>query len=224
MPAAGDALPLLSRGERERELRDGREKLARLIGSARDAIVEVDEAFRVTLLNAAGERVFACTSDLAHGQPVDRLLGATSTQQLRALADALDRRTGADRSLWIPGGLRAEPAAGLSFPVEATLSRFEVRGDPFYTVILRNMDERLEAERTIQSLTATTEYLREEIAEEHGFGDIVGRSPALRTALKAVAQVAATSASVLLLGETAPGRSCSRAPSTSGARDGTGRS
>jgi len=105
--------------------------------------------------------------------------------------------------VWVlPGGHRAEPAAGPSFPVEAALSRFEAGGDPFYTVILRDVDERLEAERTIRSLTATNEYLREEIAEEHGVGGIVGRSPVARTALKAVAQVAATSASVLLLGET----------------------
>ncbi len=65
---------------------------------------------------------------------------------------------------------------------------------------------RLAAEQTIRSLTATTEYLREQIAEEHGFGDIMGRSPALRTALTAVAQVATTSATVLILGETGTGK------------------
>src|SRR6266702_3106320 len=142
----------------------------------------------------------------ATSPPLDCLLGAAATQQLRALIDALQRRAGAERCLWIPGGLAAEPAGGRPFPAEATLSRFDVHGKPFYTLILRNVDERLAAEQTIRSLTATTEYLREQIAEEHGFGDIVGRSPALRTALQAVAQVATTSATVLLLGETGTGK------------------
>jgi PAS domain S-box-containing protein len=203
---ANRALAEMRRLRLEQDLRDRQEKLARLIGSAMDAIVEVDGELRITLLNAAAEKVFACANDRVHGQRVDCLLGAAATQQFRVLADKLERRTGAERSLWIPGGLAAEPAEGRPFPAEATLSRFEVQGKPFYTLILRNVDERLAAEQTIRSLAATTEYLRGQIAEEHGFGDIVGRSPALRKALKAVAQVATTSASVLLLGETGTGK------------------
>ncbi|HYS82131.1 MAG TPA: sigma 54-interacting transcriptional regulator [Anaeromyxobacteraceae bacterium] len=203
---ANRAVAEMRRLRLEEDLRDRQEKLAGLIGSAMDAIVEVDGELRITLLNAAAEKVFACATDRVHGQPVDCLLGAAATQQLRALIDALERRAGAERCLWIPGGLAAEPAGGRPFPAEATLSRFDVHGKPFYTLILRNVDERLAAEQTIRSLTATTEYLREQIAEEHGFGDIVGRSPALRTALQAVAQVATTSATVLLLGETGTGK------------------
>ena len=150
--------------------------------------------------------MFACANDRVHGQHIERLLGATATRQLRAFIDALEHRTGAERCLWIPGGLTAQPAGARPFPAEATLSRFEVHGKPFHTLILRNVDERLEAEQAIRSLTAATEYLREQIAEEHGFGDIVGRSLALRTALRAVAQVAATSATVLILGETGTGK------------------
>jgi len=203
---ANRALAEMRRLWLEADLRDRQEKLAGLIGSAMDAIVEVDGELHITLLNAAADKVFACANDQVHGQHVERLLGATATQQLRAFIDGLERRTGTERCLWIPGGLAAEPAGGRPFPVEATLSRFEVHGKPFYTLILRNVDERLEAERKIRSLTATTEYLREQIAEEHGFGDIVGRSLALRTALKAVVQVATTSATVLILGETGTGK------------------
>jgi transcriptional regulator with GAF, ATPase, and Fis domain len=81
-----------------------------------------------------------------------------------------------------------------------------VRGHPFYTLILRNVNERLEAEQTIRTLSATAEYLQEQIAQERGFGDIVGRSPALGAALQAVAQVADTPATVLIVGETGTGK------------------
>ncbi|BDG02935.1 sigma-54-dependent Fis family transcriptional regulator [Anaeromyxobacter oryzae] len=203
---ANRAVAEMRRLQVERDLRDGREKLARLIGSAMDAIVEIDAELRVQLLNAAAERSFACTSAAVHGEGVDRLLGAPATRQLAALVEALDRHPGPERSLWIPEGLVAAPAAGKPFRAEASLSRFEVHGRPYYTLILRNVDERLEAERRIRTLTATAEYLREEIAEERGFGDILGRSAATTGALQAVAQVAPTPATVLILGETGTGK------------------
>jgi len=190
----------------EQDLRDRQEKLERLVGSALDAIVEVDGGLRITLLNASAEKAFGCATARVEGRHVSCLLGDAAARQLRTLAEALEQRTGAERSLWIPGGLLAEPEGGRPFPAEATLSRFEVRDQPFYTLILRNLDERLEAERTIQKLAATTEYLREQLAEDRGFGDIVGRSPSLREALTAVTQVAGTAATVLVLGETGTGK------------------
>jgi len=49
-------------------------------------------------------------------------------------------------------------------------------------------------------------YLQEEIKAEHNFGNIVGQSPAIGRALKAVETVAPTDATVLLLGETGTGK------------------
>ena len=62
---------------------------------------------------------------------------------------------------------------------------------------IRQLQARLEAENT---------YLREEVAPASGFTDIVGRSPALQTVLAQVTQVAPTSTTVLLLGETGTGK------------------
>jgi transcriptional regulator with GAF, ATPase, and Fis domain len=203
---ANRALAEMRRVRVEQDLRERQEKLSRLIGSAMDGIVELDGDLRITLMNAAAEKVFACVAAERAGQPVEVLLGSAATAKLRALADELDRRGAAEQSLWIPEGLTAEPAGCRPFPAEATLSRFEVRRRPFYTLILRNVDERIEAERSIRSLTAEADYLREELAAEHGFDEIVGRSPALRSALQEVSQVAATDATVLLLGETGTGK------------------
>ncbi|ABS24815.1 sigma-54-dependent Fis family transcriptional regulator [Anaeromyxobacter sp. Fw109-5] len=66
--------------------------------------------------------------------------------------------------------------------------------------------DRMEAERTPRALTAEAEHLGEELAAEHGFEGIVGRSVALLNALRGVMQVAATDATVLLLGETGTGK------------------
>jgi formate hydrogenlyase transcriptional activator len=57
--------------------------------------------------------------------------------------------------------------------------------------------QRLEEERL---------YLEEEIRREHDFGEIIGKGPALKNALKQVRKVAATDSTVLILGETGTGK------------------
>jgi formate hydrogenlyase transcriptional activator len=62
---------------------------------------------------------------------------------------------------------------------------------------LRALRDRLRAENV---------YLQEEIQEEHNFGEIVGRSPALAQVLSLVETVAPTPSTVLILGETGTGK------------------
>jgi transcriptional regulator with PAS, ATPase and Fis domain len=218
---ASRALAEMRRTRLEEELRARQEKLSRLFDGAMDAIVEMDGDLRLTMMNAASEKLFRCGTGEGRdgldreraarapnvaGEGIESLVGAGARSKLRALADELEGRSGEERYVWIPEGLAAEPPRGKPFPAEGTLSRYEVRGRSFFTLILRNVDDRLEAERRIRVLTAEADYLRQEIAAEHGFDEIVGRSAALRRALTGVTQVAATDATVLLLGETGTGK------------------
>ncbi len=63
-----------------------------------------------------------------------------------------------------------------------------------------------ENERLRERLEAENIYLKGELGEALDFGEIVGRSAALRAALEKVRQVADTDAPVLLLGETGTGK------------------
>jgi formate hydrogenlyase transcriptional activator len=62
---------------------------------------------------------------------------------------------------------------------------------------LQQLRDRLRAENT---------YLQEEIQQGHGFGEIVGGSPPLTKVLELVENVAPTSSTVLILGETGTGK------------------
>jgi formate hydrogenlyase transcriptional activator len=61
-------------------------------------------------------------------------------------------------------------------------------------------------EREKARLEAQNSYLQEEIRSEHNFEEIVGNSPALLAALRAVDQVAPTDSTVLITGETGTGK------------------
>jgi transcriptional regulator with GAF, ATPase, and Fis domain len=81
-----------------------------------------------------------------------------------------------------------------------------MHGAAFHTLILRNVNDRIEAERRIQVLTNQTEYLREEIRALHNFEEIIGNSEAILRVTQDIEQVAGTDATVLILGETGTGK------------------
>ena len=71
------------------------------------------------------------------------------------------------------------------------------------------IENTLEYGRAVEDKDKETEqrrYLQEEIRVEHNFGAIVGKSPALKTAMHLVSVVAPTDSSVLILGETGTGK------------------
>ena len=188
------------------QVREREEKLRRLFDSAMDAIVEFDANFNVTRMNPAAKKAFRCQTNDAVGKSCNRLFVSQSRQKLKLLVDEIALRHPEARSLWIPGGLQALTLDGKEFTAEATLSRAEMQGQIFYTLILRNVSERLEAEQKIYSLKGETEYLRETISSLGGFDQIVGQSAALKAVLEDITQVAGTDTTVLILGETGTGK------------------
>jgi PAS domain S-box-containing protein len=196
----------LRRLRAEAEVRERDDKLSRLVDSAMDAIVELDRDLRVSRANPAAERIFGCAGCGLVGRDFGRFLAPGSDRTLAHAMQELEGRPEGRRCLWIPAGLQATRVDGTSFHADATLSRFTTKHAAFHALILRNVDERLEAERRIQSLSAEAEYLREEIKAVHNADDIIGRSEPLLRTLQDVDQVAAADTTVLILGETGTGK------------------
>lgn len=203
---AARAAAELQRLRAESEVKDREEKLGRLVNSAMDAIVELDRELNVVLLNPAAEKVFYCRVDETVGCNFLQFLNEDSREKLRSLIKKLDVGPEDRQYLWVPGSLKAYDVQGREFTAEATLSRFEMGSEVFYTLILRNVNERIEAEQKIRLLTEEAEYLREEIKARNNFDEIIGQSRPLMDVLKMVSQVASTEASVLIQGETGVGK------------------
>ncbi len=203
---AARAAAELQRLRAEAEVREERVKLHRLVASAMDGIVEFDRAFRVTLVNPAAERIFGFRAEQVLGRDCAGLLSGESRTRLGALVAELEAQPPGRQGLWIPRGLTARRNGGEEFSAEATLSRFEAKGGPFYAMILRSVDERVRAERTIRSLSLQAAYLQEEIKELHDFEDMIGQSGPFQRVLEEIQQVAPTETTVLILGETGTGK------------------
>jgi PAS domain S-box-containing protein len=190
----------------EAQVREREQKLGRLVDSAMDAIIELDRHLSITQMNPAAEKVFGCAPADMIGRTFSHFLVPDAREKLAHLVVDLDSRSQGQRSLWIPGGLDAIGLNGTNFRAEATMARFDVEREPFYTLILRNVNERIEAEQKIRSLTVEAEYLREEVKALIGVDEVVGISEPWLNVLRDVKEVAGTEATVLILGETGTGK------------------
>jgi PAS domain S-box-containing protein len=190
----------------EREIRSREEQLATMLETAMDAILILDREMRVVRVNLSAQRLFGCTAEDLIGESIHDFLVKESAARVETFARELETRPEGKQQLWVPQDFVVRRWDHSVFPAEATLSRFENRGQIFFTLILRNTDERVEAERQIQLLTQDVEYLREAMRELPGHDDLLGRSDCMQAVFAAIKQVAKTETTVLITGETGTGK------------------
>jgi PAS domain S-box-containing protein len=188
----------------ESGIRESEQRFSRLFESAMDAILELDGEFRIQRANGSAASLFRLgDGDLARRRMTE-LLTSASAQRLRSVTDGLD--SAGHPFAWIAGGLDALRCDGSSFAAEASVSRFLVKGEPRFSLILRNMQDQLAAENRLRELQDEAAYLLSEISEHRYGGEIVGTSPAIRSVITSVAQVATAPSTVLITGETGTGK------------------
>ena len=128
----------------EEALRDSEARLNAIIGSAMDAIITIDRDHKIILFNTAAERIFGCPArgapgTEAIGSPLERFIperfraGHVAHIERFAETGVSMRRMGEKIELL---GLRAN---GEEFPIDASISQVEIRGEKYYTVILRDV-------------------------------------------------------------------------------------
>jgi len=128
--------------------------LAGLLDSAMDAIICADAGYRIVLYNRAAERIFGWPGERVLGQPLAMLLPerfrATHDDHLRHFANTgvSSRRMSGST---VVHGLRA---SGEEFPVDASISQLDTPQGRIFTVILRDVTERVQAEREQARLAA----------------------------------------------------------------------
>ncbi len=203
---AARATAELLRLRAEAEIRAREEKLAGLFNGAMDAIVELDLDFNIIMMNPASERIFGCNRDQCLGKSFRRFLTSIDIDRLHQIVNKLKIRSKGERSVWVPEGLTALTADKKKIQAEATISQIEIADTPCYVLILRDVNERYEAQKMIKSLRDETEYLKDEIQSLYNLGEIIGESMPFRKTLQLVADVSSADSTVLIYGETGTGK------------------
>lgn len=135
----------------EMALRENQQKLRGILDNADEAIISVDEYQRIQLFNQGAEEIFGYQAEQIMGQPLDILLPQvfrqTHRQHIQKFADsAILSHTMAERNANVVGRRKD----GTEFPAEASISKLKVRDGILFTVMLKDITERQQAELTIR--------------------------------------------------------------------------
>jgi len=141
---------------------DARLTEARMMGiirSSMEAVITVDESQHVVIFNPAAELVFGLSAMEAIGSPLSRFIPerfrAAHTQHVEqfGVTGVTERQMGRPQRVLL--GLRAN---GEEFPIEASISQIRDGSGKLFTVMLRDVTERVRAE---EALKRSREELRE---------------------------------------------------------------
>jgi PAS domain S-box-containing protein len=136
-----------------------------IVHLAMDAILTVDEEQRIVLFNQAAEQMFRCPAADALGQLLDRFLPARVREAHRRHIQEFGSHGATFRRMGALGELVGLRADGQEFPIEASISRAEVGGRKFFTVILRDITERKRADEALATQNALLQAVLEQAAD-----------------------------------------------------------
>ena len=160
---------LLRKSALESALKERDEQLRHTVQSVQDAIVTVDSAQRIILLNDAAERMFNLPAGHSIGQEIIKLL----SRSLHGVQAVIFQRFLEEGGQSPPG----QPPRALievigekgEFPVELSLSASTFHGETLLTLVFRDLSESrrieldlLETNRQLQDLSASLQNVREE--------------------------------------------------------------
>ncbi|HJT19034.1 MAG TPA: PAS domain S-box protein, partial [Nitrospira sp.] len=125
-------------------------RLESIIQSAMDAIITVDERQHILLFNEAAERMFKCRAQEAIGRPLDAFIPPRFREDHRRHVQAFGLSGVTNRKMGELGSVKGLRPDGTEFPIEAAISHVTVESKSFFTVILRDITERMHAERLLR--------------------------------------------------------------------------
>jgi PAS domain S-box-containing protein len=137
--------------------------LVKILDLADDAIILVDERQHIILFNQGAERIFGYSSLQMMGQTLDVLLPAGLIEAYRRHISDFEKAIITDLRMGERTEILGRRAEGMEFPAEASISKVEVEGQNMYTVILRDVSERVAADEKIKASLREKEALLKEI-------------------------------------------------------------
>ncbi|TNJ33106.1 EAL domain-containing protein [Arenimonas terrae] len=150
-------------------------RLSGLVESALDAIIAIDQQQKIVLFNSAAEKLFGCPREQAMNRSLDQFIPVRFQRahhsQVEKFGEGADtgRRMGA-RMVW------AQRLDGTEFPVDASISKLATSHGWLYTVFLRDISERYQAEQALAKSEARLRRVNRVLSVLSGINTLIVRA------------------------------------------------
>lgn len=125
---------------------DASTRLTGLLDLASDAILTIDSRQRIVQFNRAAERIFGRSSEQMLGQPLDSLIPAQFQLAHRDHVKRFGTTGVTSRHLGGTTEVHGVRANGEQFPLDASISQIDTLDGKLFTVILRDISERIRSQ------------------------------------------------------------------------------
>ena len=148
--------------EHQTRLLEQEARTAQIVSTALDAIIVLDTDRRITMFNVAAERMFGREVASVVGRFVNHLIPEGDIDRTLTIAECAAPANGTAPELH---SLRGQRANGERFPLEASVSCIEVGGDRTFTIIARDVTERIRTEEALRTQAISLEKNAAELRE-----------------------------------------------------------
>jgi PAS domain S-box-containing protein len=137
------------------ELLQSEARFREIVGSAMDAIVIFNADGKISLINTAAESMFGTTLDNAVGAAIEQFVKHASGDVMKSIAATTAAQDAAAVATVQPTDLTGCRAGSQAFPIEASVSRLETHAGVMYTLIARDISDRMRHEHALKDQAAS---------------------------------------------------------------------
>lgn len=137
------------RRQLQKESTESATRLASIINSAMDGIISVDARQRILLFNPAAEQIFGYAASEMIGTSIERLIPERFRQAHTKSFKRFGKSGAPHRTIATQSKLKGVRRDGSEFAIEASISGCMSGGKPIFTIILRDISERLRNEQEL---------------------------------------------------------------------------
>ncbi|MGG6297126.1 PAS domain S-box protein [Leptolyngbya sp. AN02str] len=140
-------------------------RMSGILDIADDAIISVDAHQTITLFNQGAEKIFGYSAEEIIGQPLDVLLPQRYVRVHQQHVGEFGQSHQHARKMGDRREIFGQRKDGSEFPAEASISKLEHGNDTVYTVILRDITQRKQAEDALAYLSHQNALILNSVGE-----------------------------------------------------------
>ena len=144
----------VAENRKNQEVRDSLDSLERIFNLSLDALISVDEDQCIKLFNQGAEKIFGYRAEEVLGKPLNILLPERFVEDHRKHVHNLASSPGDSRAATERGTILVHRKDGSQFPAEVMVWKFELKGEKIFTVIVRDISARKQAEEEREQTAA----------------------------------------------------------------------